>query len=300
MVPDDASGADFVSEHHPEIDLEAEIARVEAELTIYRDVCVPTYTPGPVELAVVENLPAVHRERAEHFIQSDPDWLAAANLLMELVPSVRDRRVISPDEFDRLLVERGAPDDTDASPDYALRGGRIDWRILVFVSFPTLFPTRTMAGLEEEQTAAKDPWDWFRMRASDIAERMLQVPVDEVANDLCFVLPFIADADPTLAKQILDHETWRLRIQANEQLTEQRRSEQLAFLDRILFRFVAHNALLHVLASLANNHFSRIPEFLETDLVDGRYNHLVPRYLFTVLRGKLQVLNQLAFQDADE
>ncbi len=92
-------------------------------------------------------------------------------------------------------------------------------------------------------------------------------------NPLCMTLPFVADVDPAFAKKALDPNTWN-----NE---------------RLPFRCVINNALLHVLGSLANNHFMLIRDYLDHPCLYGNYTHLMPHYLFALLFQKVSILRQL-------
>ena len=87
-------------------------------------------------------------------------------------------------------------------------------------------------------------------------------------------LPFIADVDPAFAKKALDLDTWGKTHPCLEH--------------------VVNNALLHVLASLANNHFMLIRDYLDHPCLFGRYTRLMPHYMFAVLFQKVSILRQLA------
>ena len=65
------------------------------------------------------------------------------------------------------------------------------------------------------------------------------------------------------------------------------------------FEHVVNNALLHVLASLANNHFMLIRDYFDHPCIMGRYTRLMPHYLFAVLFQKVSILRQLATEPTD-
>lgn len=111
-------------------------------------------------------------------------------------------------------------------------------------------------------------------------------------NPLCVLLPAIADQDPNFARMILDARIWRTRILANAALTEDERRKELSRLDGY-FGYVLNNALLHVVAALANNHFMKIRLFLDCPDISGRYTPHLPRYLFAILFAKVRVLSDL-------
>jgi hypothetical protein len=61
----------------------------------------------------------------------------------------------------------------------------------------------------------------------------------------------------------------------------------------VFFRHVLNNALLHVMAALANNHFEVIFDLLDHPSLIGGYTRLMPHYLFAVLLEKVDVLRSL-------
>ena len=119
---------------------------------------------------------------------------------------------------------------------------------------------------------------------------LVPVALWDLSNALCHALPFIADADPVFAKLVLEPETWR-----NLVLVDGKRFKW----DGELFGGVLNNALLHVLGSLANNHFTVIEDLLDHRYLVARYTYLMPHYVFGVLFEKVAILGQLAQERHD-
>jgi hypothetical protein len=133
------------------------------------------------------------------------------------------------------------------------------------------------------------------MLLEDVKRWLMGLPPDcELANSLCYLLPFVADADPAFVKLALDVDTWRGVVLADRGITEAEPAERLNLVDSWWFGYVLNNALLHALGGLASNHFLHIRDFLDHPLLRGRYTHLMPHYLFAVLFEKVLVLRRLS------
>jgi hypothetical protein len=91
----------------------------------------------------------------------------------------------------------------------------------------------------------------------------------------------------------LDPETWRAIVRADKSITEKKKTERLELIETGLLNHVLNNALLHVLVSLANNHFMEVRQFLGHRNILGGYTGLMPHYLFAVLFHKVVILRQL-------
>ena len=108
-----------------------------------------------------------------------------------------------------------------------------------------------------------------------------------VWNALCIDLPALADQDPEFALAMLDTDLCRARTAAHPAWSPAQRAEELEFFARFWFRNIRHNALVHVVAALANNHVDEIERFLELDVARGNYAYLLPRYTFAILATKI-------------
>ena len=114
-----------------------------------------------------------------------------------------------------------------------------------------------------------------------------------VINVLFHVLPFIADADPAFAKLALEPQTWRNIVLSNRAITEEQRREQLEEIDGSSFAAGFNGALLTVLTSLSNNHFTVIEDFLDHPCLVGDDTDLMPHSVFAVLFEKVAILRSL-------
>ena len=113
-------------------------------------------------------------------------------------------------------------------------------------------------------------------------------------NALSYVLAPVSDLDPAFAKLALDLDTWRSIVRTDQTLDEATRSQRLRAIDCGHLPHAINNALLHVLAALANNHFGVIADFLDHPCLSGAYTGLIPHYLFAVLLEKVKTLRSLA------
>ncbi len=113
-------------------------------------------------------------------------------------------------------------------------------------------------------------------------------------NSLCLILPLIADDDPALVKLLLDPQTWKTLVTTNSSLTANKREEIIHKIAEGYFPHVLNNALLHVFAALANNHFLKIRDYLGHSSLHGSYTGLMPHYLFAILFQKVVQLHDLA------
>lgn len=270
------------------VDLRAEIATVQAELTLFREECLPAFLGGPVQDFIADGM----SERLQHHIVAVAgrlsEWQDAARRLADylpLGPLPANAPTLDRQHFARLLFQ-------EARPAFLTRGGRIIWRIELFMPLDVALRCPVF---EEDADAAADGWERFLGRVEDVKRWLLGLPLDcQWANSMCFVLPFLADADPTFVKLALDPDIWRGIVVADQSITEEDRAKRLRFVDGEWFAHVLNNALLHALGGLANNHFPVIRDFLDHPLLRGSYTHLMPHYLFAVLFEKLGVLRRLS------
>ena len=212
------------------------------------------------------------------------DWRGAARRLHHILSTISTAEPSHLDaaEFRRFMV-------SEASPDYAIRDGKIHWQISVFVPMDWTEAVK-MSPLPPE-CQPKGATD--TARSIEATKRwMLGASAQDFGlfNPLCMALPCIADVDPAFARSKLDVEAWRDRIRSNPAFTDAERALELAALDGSTLRTVLHNALLHVIAVLANNHFGEIRHLINNPNFTGRYTPLVMHYLFAVLFSKVQIL----------
>ena len=270
------------------LDLRAEIARAQAELIVFRKECLPAFLGGPVQDFLADGMSEWLQRHIVAVAGRLSEWRDAALRLAEhlpLGPLPSDAPTLDRKDFDRFLFQ-------GASPAFVIRSGRIAWRIELFVPLDLALRCPVFAG---DADAAQNGWERFLGRVEDVKRWLMALPPDcQLANSLCELLPFVADADPAFVKLALDVDTWRGVVLADRCITEAERAERLDLVDSRLFAHVLNNALLHALGGLANNHFLHVRDFLGHALLRGGYTHLMPHYLFAVLFEKVLALRRLS------
>ena len=237
-----------------------EIAKVQSELVMFRDECLPVFL-GPHPHETPHSIRASEIEESNQFLP----WYEAVTKLSEALPLPGDSLApLHAEEFKDFMFQ-------EATPAYSLSNNGIRWKIGLFCDMRIALwdnyrPPCLGKEITEEDSCAAIPVieEWFL--SFDAMDGRLW-------NPLCMTLPFVADADPAFARKALDLKTWN-----NE---------------RLPFRCVINNALLHVLGSLANNHFMLIRDYLDHPCLYGNYTHLMPHYLFAVLFQKVGILRRL-------
>jgi hypothetical protein len=268
-----------------EIDIRAEIAKVQGELIFFREACLPAFFGTAIHEVFQDEYVEWVREKLLTRAGEVSNWQRETNHLAELLPLgplPENAAKISRDEFRDFLLQ-------PAAPGYCVRERRIIWRIRLFMD-PTFCSTYCPKFADLPAALANPP------RLSEIRRWLMSLPVDstELANALCALLPFVADADPGFAKLALDPETWRNLVLANRNVNAEHRMKHLQLVGGQWFGHVLNNALLHVFGALANNHFLLIADYLDHPFLRGGYTHLMPHYLFAVLFDKVTILRQLA------
>src|SRR5262249_24462719 len=173
---------------------------------------------------------------------------------LPLGPLPSDAPTLDRQDFDRFLFQ-------GTTPAFVSRGGRIVWRIELCMPVELALPCPVFQGAAD---AGPDGWGRFLGRVEDVKRRLMALPLDcQLANALCYVLPFVADADPAFVKLVLDVDSWRGVVLAERGLSEDERAERLHRVGSRWFEHVLNNALLHALGGLANNHFEHIRHFLD-------------------------------------
>ncbi len=255
-----------------QIDIRAEVAKVQSELVFFRERVLSALFETPLDAVFDGDYANWVAGKSKGRLS---EWQETSRRLAELLPlGPLDSSTISREHFSEYPVQ-------GANPSYCVEEGRIVWNIGLFVdrSLCSLyFPSLDLSNVSEVQR-------W-----------LMSLPVDScgLANSLCMALPIIADADPAFAKRALDPQEWRGIILANRNISEDERERRLRFIEGLWFAHVLNNALLHTLAAVANNSFMRIDDFLDHPYLCGAYSHLTPSYLFTVLFEKIATLRQLS------
>jgi hypothetical protein len=115
-----------------------------------------------------------------------------------------------------------------------------------------------------------------------------------VINAMCYLLPLCVELDLDFVRRAFDLEERLARIRSDSSAGEEEQKRKLNEWSRLVIMHGFNNALLHVIAALANNHFDQIESFLDQPARDsGFYTWLMPHYLVAVLHQKVRILNEL-------
>jgi hypothetical protein len=272
-------------EDSTEIDIRAEIAKVQAELIFFRERCLLAFFGTSIHEVFQQEYTDWVQEKIETRAGAESNWRRATSRLAELLPLgplPENAAKISRGDFRDFLFQ-------EATPSFCVREGRIVWKISLLMDPTCCSPY--CPTFPDLPAALENP-----ARLSEIHSWLMRLPVDstELANALCMVLPFIADADPSFAKLALDPATWRNVVHNDGDITEEQRAKRLKIVEGPWFAHVLNNAILHVLGSLANNHFLLIEDLLDHPHLVGGYTHLMPHYLFAVLFEKVAIVREFA------
>ena len=278
----------------PDIDLKAEVARVQKELTCFRGECLPAFLGGSVRDFLLDGMSDFLQSHIVAVAGRLSEWRDAAARLADFLPLgplPLDAPFPGREDFTRFLFQQ-------ATPAFTVRSGRVVWRVGLFIDLD--MAADGCLRVLGRRDAAAVPSDEFLARLPEVKAWLMGLPVDDspLWNSLCMVLPAMADADPAFARLALDPETWRALVLADRKITEGQRGKRLRAIDGI-FGHVLNNALLHVLGTLANNHFLVIRDYLDHPHLRGSYTHLMPHYLFAVLIEKVRVLRHLSRERHD-
>jgi hypothetical protein len=241
-----------------------EIAKVQAEIVAFRH----EYLPVFLEISrTPELIPPIAFERQQNSFHLLSSWQDAITKVGDALPLPGDTTTLDPADYKDFMFCEG-------TPAHSLSGNNIRWKIGVYCDMGiTLLKGYRPPCLGDGDNVSENDF-WAAIPAIEAWLLSLDAMDGRLWNPLCMTLPFIADVDPAFAKKALDLDTWK-------NVTP-------------WFEHVVNNALLHVLASLANNHFMLIRDYLDHPCILGRYTRLMPHYLFAVLFQKVSVLRQLA------
>jgi hypothetical protein len=284
-----------------EINLTVEVARVHRELTAFRDQFLPALL-GPFEAYVEDRVQDPSRwpsvEQIEKSMHTLRHWQLAISRLLDALPLARlSAADPEPDwsEYKEFLWQPAS------ASSHLVREGRIVWRIELFIGWDTgleymLDPNGAASTREAEEPGPECSFDELQRRLPEVERWFLALPVDGsvLFNALSYVLAPVSDLDPAFAKLALDLDTWRSIVRTDPTLDEATRSQRLTAIDSGHLPQAINNALLHVLAALANNHVEVIADLLDHPCLSGAYTGLMPHYLFAVLLEKVKTLRSLA------
>jgi hypothetical protein len=272
-----------------EANLRAEVARVHRELVAFRDRLLPALVaPGGVHQQTSPDPP---RDYVEKFAHRLADWQRAVGRLLDDLPIFPPSAADSP--LERSRYEEFLWQSASASS-HVVREGRMVWRIELFVGWDW-GSEFALSKMGEGQESSPDRFGELERRLPEAKRWLMSLPADEslLFNALGYVLTPISDLDPAFAKLALDPETWRTIVQGDRTIDETTRSRRLQTIEGGFLLHALNNALLHVLAAMANNHFEVIADFLDHPCLVGHYTRLMPHYLFAVLFEKVEMLRLL-------
>jgi hypothetical protein len=120
-----------------------------------------------------------------------------------------------------------------------------------------------------------------------------------VTNEMCSMLPICVESDLGFVRRAFNLEERLARIRSDSSLGEADRKRRLQEWSGFFPMHGFNNALLHVIASLANNHFDQIESFLDHPARIGGYTGLMPHYLMAVLHQKVRILDELSREESE-
>lgn len=268
-------------------DLKPDIAAVQRELSVFRTEYIPVFLQ-PVEEDEVQDAMTDKLEYQRIEIDMpESDWLDAIDRLdaaLPLTPVPPARAELRIDFFRDFMAQ-------ESTPGYLMRDGRMVWDIaLAMVRPDTRFICR---GYRSDGGNVELSLEQLQAELPRVRKWLMGLPIDEpyLWNTLITHLPALADADPAFTKFVLDVETWQSIVRSDRTLTGITRAQKLQRVEAQMQR-VMNTVLLHVIGSLANNHFFDIRDFLPHPFLKGPSTNLMPHFVFAVLYQKVNTLRK--------
>jgi hypothetical protein len=239
-----------------------------------------------------EFTPPFARTHAARVASPLSQWCEGVRRLAEFLPigkrDDQNEHLREPD-FEQFMSQR-------ANPSFRLDGDRIVWAIGLSSSPDCAHSLGLWPRFVEWSDDSQDNLHRLIAQLPRVQKWLMNIDVDnkfQWYNSLCYIVPIIADADPSFARFALDGESWEATIRGNAELSDEQKGQRLESLKDRYFGHVLNNTLLHTFGALANNHFMQIRQWLDHPNLYGVYTDLMPRYLFAVLFQKVRVLRQL-------
>jgi len=265
-----------------ELDIRGEMARVRRELVAFRDVCLPAFLE-----------PAGIAGYTDDLSRPWGSWRGGVDRLLDALPEIdTGESPLPPDPADyaEFLFQRVT------ASSHVVRDGRIFWKIELAVEWETA-ARDVLYRPTNDWVPPADPLEELRRDLPGARRWILSQPVD--GSDLWHLLTVglvpIADLDPAFARLVLEPETWRAIVAADQEIDGETRDLRLKLIDGY-FRKILNNSLLHVMGGLACNHFEVVVDLLDHPVLIGGYTFLMPHYLFAVLFVKVRVLRNFHLQ----
>ena len=264
-----------------EIDIRAEVSKVENELTLFREKYVLALLGRRSIHASLSRMSRWCTTEWRNEPVSPPTGKGQPAGWLSYFRWGRCQRTLG-----KSLVRTSGSFSSGATPAFRIGGGRIIWEIELFMG----------RQLVQELLQKRDlpvPIENLPTGLAELGRWLLRQLIDyKLTDDLCSLLPFLADVDPAFARLVLGPETWR-KIALAEQDEGAERTDWLEYVEGLWFAHCLNNALLHVLGALANNRFEKI-EVSGPSLPRPPLHTLMPHYVFAVLFGKVVILRQLS------
>lgn len=215
------------------------------------------------------------------------DWQDAVTQLADTLPPNKNSSPPSVEQFSDFMFSKPTFGAT-------VSDNEIHWEISICIAID--FGEQTMwMPLFPKLDTQSERRKWFRRNTEFIVKSLTEMSVLDplLMNSLCVVVPMLADDHPTTAIMLLDPETWRTLATKKSEVSDEERDKVLSDIAHGYFPHVLNNALLHLFAAVANNHFLRIRECLDHPCLYGSYTGLIPHYLFAILFQKVCKLYEL-------
>jgi hypothetical protein len=272
------------------LDLAAEADRVRAECRTLESRILPLLLP--------REQAAGDKERSDGSPDPLATWRRVVRGLAAALPTPDGRPGVPVDEafLAGFLHQR-------ADAGFRIRRGRIAWRIEVFtpldledwhaagVLSAMLGEPIPEAGASERLLSRFDDFqDWFLGAGPDVCF---------VANEMCLLLPICVEFALDFVRRAFDLEGRLERIRSDVLFDGRERTQRLKEWSGPFQMRGFNNALLHVIASLANHHFDQIASFLDHPARIGGYTGLMPHYLVAVLHQKVRILEELSHEESE-
>jgi hypothetical protein len=275
----------------PEIDLIAETDQVRHEFGLLESRILPLLVPlqqASIDDATSEGVP-----------NTLTTW---QRIIRELAAALPTREGLPGIPIDEVFLKEFLHQSADAG--FSVRQGRIVWKITTFISLDLKdwHAKRLLEVMHDEPDDEPGASQRLLSQLDEFKEWLL-APAREVCsvtNEMCSMLPICVELDLDFVRRAFDLEARLARIRSDSSLGEEQRRRTLHEWTGYFPMHGFNNALLHVIASLANNHFDQIESFLGHPARAGGYTGLMPHYLVAVLHQKVRVLNELLREDSGQ
>jgi len=269
-----------------------EIAKVQSELIMFREECLPALLTHRAQDMMPEF--AAPRALASAVEVSSPlsQWCEGVSRMSEFLPidgHDNPDADLREQDFKQFMFQR-------ATPSFSSDGHRIVWDIKLFLVMDSAHTLGLWPEFLEWSDSSDANMKGLIAQLPRVKTWLMNLDVTNeflCFNAICHFVALIADADPSFARLALDREPWQAMVRENPILSDEGKEERLAIIDAPFFGHVLNNSMLHVLGALANNHFMQIRTWLDHPNLHGAYTGLMPHYLFAALFQKVRALRRM-------